>query len=211
MHPPRAREDAEGDGVSCGRVKTPEEAVLDLERTAAANALRADGRFNFKTLKRDLALEGLDNLCRSYSPLSMGSSIRLHAQRAVNIRRSKSQPTIGPSLLHHGIAIRDEEEPVAEAVATQPRDGFASGYNRYLLATQAIGAGQGFGSEFSQRARSIHGHMHSLDCIVPLLPPAHATAVSRSLNEVRFHLFAAGEFREECEAQGSDARIPRLL
>jgi hypothetical protein len=204
---PRAADDSEQDGAGREFAETAEEAILNLERAASVHALRADGRFNFKTLKHDLAVEGLDNISRSYSRLSIGSCMRHHAQRAVNIRRSKPQPSIGPSLLHHGIAICDDEQPESQEAG----DGFASRFNRYLLAARTTDVGQGFGSECKQRARAIHGHLHALDCVAPLLPPPHAAVVARSLNHLRPHLFATGHCRSECKEESSDASAPDML
>ena len=51
--------------------------------------------------------------------------------------------------------------------------------------------GQGVGSECSKKARAMHGHLHSLECIVPMLPPSHASVMSQSLNLLRAHVFAA--------------------
>ena len=59
--------DTRGADSSEELLKTAEEEINHLERVANADALRADGRFNFNNLRQDLALEGLGNLTRSYA------------------------------------------------------------------------------------------------------------------------------------------------
>ncbi len=59
--------DTKGAESSEELLKTAEEEIDYLERVASADALRADGRFNFNNLRQDLALEGLGNLTRSYA------------------------------------------------------------------------------------------------------------------------------------------------
>lgn len=189
-----------GTGTGGKQDETADEAIGHLERAASAQALRADCRFNFKTLQRDLVLEGLDDISRSYSTSSTGIAMRHHAQRAVNIRRSMQRPAIGPSLLHHGIALCDnqEQKEQGDGSVTRRLDGFSSAYNRYVLASRTVDAGQGLGSECSKRASTMRGHMHTLECILPLLPPTHAANIARALNQLRTHVFAACQ----CDNEG---------
>jgi hypothetical protein len=188
-------------------LRLAEQDITHLERAASAQSMRSDCRFNFNTLKHDLALGGLDNLSRSYSLMSStDSSLLRHRQRAVNVRRSKQQPAIGPTLLSHGCAVHaDEAQSSAsgEVAGSKNRDGFTSAYNRYVLASCGADKSQGLGGECSRNSRTLQGHLHALDCIVPLLPPAHAADTARALSMLRVHLFAAGHSYRQGEEHGA--------
>lgn len=194
-------------------LKTAEEEIDHLERVANADALRADGRFNFNNLRQDLALEGLGNLTRSYSSSSIGGHLLSHRQHAVNIRRAKQQPAVGPSLLRHGVAIAEDDLDKSGHPTSKGRHDFVSRYNRYVLATSSLNMAQGVGSECSKKARAVQGHLHSLECIVPMLPPPHASAMSHSLNLVRSHVFAAVDSHKDSAERDSSANddAPKML
>jgi hypothetical protein len=193
-----------------------EAAVMNLERSASAQSLQVDGRFNFSTLQQDLALEGLDNLSRSYSSLSHTDiSLLHHRKSAINKRKSNTRPAIGPTLLHHGCALPQadahEDSPAAAAAAQRQLEGFSSAFNRYVLSTCSINTGQGLGGECSQRSKAVLGHLHVLDCIAPLLPPVHASDVVRALNVLRTHVFATDSFLKHGGRDGSSDDAPNQL
>lgn len=205
--------DTNGADSSEQLLKTAEEEINYLERVANADALSADGRFKFNNLRQDLALQGLGNLTRSYSSSSIGAHLLSHRQHAVNIRRAKQQPAVGPSLLRHGVAIAEDDLDKSGQPTSKERHDFVSRYNRYVLATSALNMGQGLGSECSKKARAVHGHLHSLECIVPLLPPPHASVMSHSLNLVRAHVFAAADSHKDSAKQDSCTHddAPKML
>ncbi len=201
--------DSQGEEVHNDFLRLAEQDITHLERAASAQSMRSDCRFNFNTLRHDLALGGLDNLSRSYSLMSRtDSSLLRHRQRAVNVRRSKQQPAIGPTLLNHGCAILVDEQQSSVsggAAAAKNRDGFTSAYNRYVLASCGADKVQGLGSGCSRNSRALQGYLHALDCIVPLLPPAHAADTARALSMVRAHLFAAGHSYRQGEENGAQS------
>ncbi len=49
--------------------------------------------------------------------------------------------------------------------------------------------------------------MRTLDCIVPLLPPAHAANITRALNQLHTHVFATCQCDKE---GGNDAAADSL-